>query len=465
MASVEVPTDRPGPVGAVSEPAAQGPGDQAASDRNEAGAELPTGAARSALLWVPGCHATPNSRVEAIARRLKAALDHKAATAGVTFRVAEKVEEVDRGVGGKFRRATLFREGPAGEQPVLDLYEYDYRATLLRPHLEASAFGRWLQVTWIALVSLGRVGWTSLWNWRVKTLLEKLQLLAGAASLLLLVAYAWLLLAALVAAFEQLSGWHVVSNGIKAAYAWLVGVEEPQRLPNLGWLGDLAAALLVVGLGFGGGVPALGDRVKELGATMLATLAYLRIGVQRAALAGRLRGLIEYVAEQNPGYRRVDLVGYSFGSLVVLDSLFPQQGPPDPRYRLVRGLVTIGCPWDGVRLLYPGFTRNRFASAGVPAGWLNIYAPLDVFGSNFRDDAELADATVAVAQTPDGDRMTPTNVAYRTVPDASGLSVMDVITFMGIRAHTYYWGDREEGETTCFEIVVGELFSDDPILA
>ena len=148
--------------------------------------------------------------------------------------------------------------------------------------------------------------------------------------------------------------------------------------------------------------------------------------MQRAALAGRLRGLIEYVAEQTPAYRRVDLVGYSFGSLVALDCLFPQQGPPDPRYGLLRGLVTIGCPWDGARLLYPGFTRNRYARAGVPAGWLNVYAPLDVFGSNFRDDAELADATIAIARTPDGSEMTPINVAYHTVPDASGLGVMDV---------------------------------------
>jgi hypothetical protein len=36
---------------------------------------------------------------------------------------------------------------------------------------------------------------------------------------------------------------------------------------------------------------------------------------------------------------------------------------------------------------------------------------------------------------------------------------------MGIRTHGSYWGDREEGEATCFEIVVGELFGDDPILA
>jgi hypothetical protein len=460
MASVEVPGDDSGRASARSDPAVRASGQPA-----EAGAGPGANAGRIALLWVPGCQRTPNGSVEAIARRLRTAFDHQAASPGVTFRVAEKVEEVDRGNGGKFRRATLFRQDAASAEPVLDLYEYDYRSTLLRPHLEASAFGRWLQVTWIALASLGRVGWTSLWNWRVKTLLEKLQLLAGAAILLLLVAYAWLLLVALVAAFEQLSGWHVVSHAIKAAYAWLVGVDEPQELPDLGWLGGVAAALLVVGFAFGGGLPALGDRIRELGATMVATLAYLRVGVQRAAPAGRLRDLIEYVAEQNPRYRRIDLVGYSFGSLVALDSLFPQQGPPDPRYVLVRGLVTIGCPWDGVRLLYPGFTRNRFARPGVPRGWLNVYAPLDIFGSNFRDDAELAEATIAVATTPGGDAMTPTNAAYRTVPDATALSVMDVITFMGIRAHSYYWGDREEGEATCFELVVGELFQGDPILA
>ena len=58
----------------------------------------------------------------------------------------------------------------------------------------------------------------------------------------------------------------------------------------------------------------------------------------------------------------------------------------------VKNLVTIGCPFDMVRTYWPNYFINRQRQSNAPVQWINIYAPLDVFGSNFRDDDKTDDA-------------------------------------------------------------------------
>ncbi|MCL1870335.1 MAG: hypothetical protein FWF90_07980 [Promicromonosporaceae bacterium] len=94
----------------------------------------------------------------------------------------------------------------------------------------------------------------------------------------------------------------------------------------------------------------------------------------------------------------IHLVGFSFGSLVLLEALYPQKSGDneDPGANLaqlasaVRSLTTVGCPADFVRLYWPEWFRDRCALAELD--WLNIYNASDVFGSNFRNDRDGATA-------------------------------------------------------------------------
>jgi hypothetical protein len=407
------------------------------------------GNSRIAVIWVPGLYATANTAVDAVARRLAYALDRRAATPGASFRVGERIEEIDRGKAGKIKRASITRQDAAGEAAAVDVFELDYAPTLLRPHLEATALRRWLEATWVVISAL-ILALATYRHRGGKTLMEKLQLVFGALWLLMLVGYVWILFIGVVVAinalFElDLGRWLGLVEGGWETASWVTG------------------GLLVLALGASATIPAMRARLEQAGAATISAFAYLRVGRQRAALTGHLADLVEHIAEEGPAYRRLDIVANSFGSLIAMDALFPHGNAPEPRLAMVKGLVTIGCPYDAVRAFWPGYAAGRQALDGAPSGWLNVYSPLDVFGSNFRDDAADAQPELPVAESAhDGHK--PVNHVFATGQTSGSLTLLDVLVLGGFRAHGRYWGDLEEAENTCFNAVVSELFRDDPVL-
>ncbi len=408
-------------------------------------------ASRIAVIWVPGLYASPNTAVDAVARRMAYALDRRATSPSARFSTAERIEEIDRGKAGKVRRATIVRSENGQETPAVDLFELDYAPTLLRPHLEATALRRWLEASWVVLSSL-LLALATYRHRRGKSLMAKLQLVFGALWLLMLVGYVWLLFLGVVVAIDS-----------------LFGLELGARLGMAGGWWDAASpvigGLLVLALGASATVPAIRARLEQAGAATISAFAYLRVGRQRPALTGHLADLIEHIAEAGDTYRRVDVIANSFGSLIALDTLFPHGTLPEPRLAMVKGLVTIGCPFDAVRAMWPGYAENRRGIDGAPSGWLNVYAPLDVFGSNFRDDNADEKPDSVVEETSADAGHTPTNHIFQAGQVSASLTLLDVLVLGGFRAHGRYWGDQEEAENTCFNAIVSELFQDDPLLA
>lgn len=109
-------------------------------------------------------------------------------------------------------------------------------------------------------------------------------------------------------------------------------------------------------------------------------------------LRGHLAALLEYLAESEERPATIDVVGYSFGSIVAIDALFPCVQEPPPRLSTIDRLITIACPYDFVRSYWPDYFTRRFSRAGAPPDWVNFYAPSDVLASNFRDDAAVDSA-------------------------------------------------------------------------
>lgn len=145
------------------------------------------------------------------------------------------------------------------------------------------------------------------------------------------------------------------------------------------WLDAMKAWLLAGGIGLLSIKRVRAELERGLN-LFLMSARYFIAGRGRVKCTGRFNDLLEHVAETNAG--RVDVVGYSMGSLVALDALFPWIGTPAKRCALVRTLTTIGCPFDFVRAFWPAYFEGRAAGA-TGLRWVNVYSPLDLLGSNF----------------------------------------------------------------------------------
>src|SRR5207247_5225157 len=79
----------------------------------------------------------------------------------------------------------------------------------------------------------------------------------------------------------------------------------------------------------------------------VSVMSYFRYGERRGDLSGNLARLMQHLAERGKvKYSRVDLVAYSFGTIVALDALFPPRGQSVRTFSDIGRLVTIGCPFD-----------------------------------------------------------------------------------------------------------------------
>lgn len=199
----------------------------------------------------------------------------------------------------------------------------------------------------------------------------------------------------------------------------------------------------------------------------LAVDHYVRRQEGAEDLHGRLENLMATLGDL--GYRRVDVVSYSFGSVVAFNVVFPGQ-PPDARGPIstIDTLVTIGSPYDIVRRIREKYFTNRHALSDHPKRWINVYVPSDVLGSNFRNDShreQPADEVLQAATAQGGQLPTPENVVYLPggIPQ-DGPAWGDLFGFRGLRVHARYWDPGELNERTCFDKVVAKLYGDDPII-
>ena len=142
----------------------------------------------------------------------------------------------------------------------------------------------------------------------------------------------------------------------------------------------------------------------------------------------------------------VHLLGYSFGSLVLFDAMFPRatsHRSGDP-VASVRSLTTIGCPLDAVRLFRPRYADTRAArAAGTP--WRNVFIATDVFGSNLRNGDDVQGGSQTSIDIIDVD---PISIRYLD----ERLSWGTVLRLRGFRSHAGYWGGPDEG--SCFDGLV-----------
>ena len=417
---------------------------------------------RDCFVFLPGMAGgvAVNQKIDVLCRRIAAALDSNADDRTITF--SHKVHALENLKTFKGEVGTIYRQDDQGDTPVIDVYMLDYRQTLIERYENRNL----LVKTGLLLAALpggvARILGAMITRRTSKSRQEKLQLLYAIGILCLLIVYVAILIGALASLIDDSNVLAKVLPGTKLTefFKWFSKVSQ--------WIVVLGAVLLLF-------LPPkfnFKERIGQAAVDYLCLVYYLNLGEQRNTIVGRLETFIDEISrisgterKKGPGkgYRHIHLFSYSFGSIIALDALFPAGRSPGRPLRDIHTLVTIGCPFDFVRTFWSSyFDKRREYAKDHPARWLNVYSPLDVLASNFRNDSQIGDASISIRAeelSANADAPAPSNVRFHEGLDHSQLSFSDSLTLLGLRAHSMYWSSKAEVERNCFSELIPKMYN------
>lgn len=463
---------------------------------------------REAIIFIPGIgKGWDDPSIEGVARRLAIDIDRQSVSEKAKVHV--EIAEQEYGIGYKCKMFTLIKSHDKKARSLIDVFGLDYNETLVETYAKRNLFTKTFLLALTLIEGFRRVIFR--FYRKGKSGKEKLQLVYGLVIASLLIAYMVLLILAVVSSVEQLkkaydaSGqqnspatqtvpaapanekkssalqqslmaqsdaggpagalWNLVKRG--AAYvragvrsSWNFIIDKKELFPSI--------IVLISALGF---IMPPKAKIKEkisLAATnYLCLIHYLNWGERNHAIGGKLEALLEHLVEKEDDYKKIHIIGYSFGSIVALDNLFPAGRLPIDRFSRIDTLVTIGCPFDMIRTYWPDYFMGRRALSPDKPKWINVYSPIDILSSNFADGGN--DIPVDEAQEQDigieadGTLHKPESLIFSQGPHKA-LGWWDILTLAGFRAHSLYWGEEVKGEITCFQPIVNKMYRDTPVL-
>lgn len=233
--------------------------------------------------------------------------------------------------------------------------------------------------------------------------------------------------------------------------------------------------------------------IEHLGGSLVAMILYLNFGERRNVLVGQIRDLLAFLAGKG-SYSQIHVISYSVGTLITLDALMPPRTEVDNDepgwlmpFHKISSLTTIGCPYDTLQVYWRDYFTGRYPlppslrQPGSP-GWINIYSPDDILGSNFREDPCDKDPQAhwgiqTMQERPAGaPEATDTHGSKAEVPDRNLVwltrfnprrrsSLLDVITLIGLRAHSLYWEPAGDPQINCFDLFLSSVYGpDNPLM-
>ena len=410
---------------------------------------------RDAIIYIPGLFHEPGEAVNTVGRNIAAALD-STSPPEYKFTLSPGKDEHYGYTERATRTVTITREVDAQKTPLIDIYELSYGRTLTDGYEKKKPIIQALLI----LVSL-------LWNMprlviairmRSKGFSQKLQVAYAGLITSLLGAYMVLLLFTVLATLGDTTITQVPDNEAKTDIEQSTGLgsatEDVKETPW--WLYYSQVAIIgLTGLGLLTKKDAK-QFLSRFSTWYMGVVAYLNQGRSRDNVAGQLTSLLEYVAQKSDEveYRRMHIIGYSFGSIVALDAMFPYN-KPSARYRLVDTLVTVGCPFDFIRTYWPRYFEERVALEGVPRRWLNVYRTADVLGSDFLDETKTGSEERGVGLAT-GPPKRPENIL---LGQGGGLDKLEALRLIGFKEHSCYWFDDPYAQDA-FDLVVERVYAD-----
>lgn len=207
---------------------------------------------------------------------------------------------------------------------------------------------------------------------------------------------------------------------------------------------SITALLLII-------VPKAKIIITALATEFVSANNYLEVGAQSQRIHGNLDLLIEYIAENEP-HTKIQYHTYSFGSLVVLDMLFPFGTVPSKNVQqLSETVITIGTPVEFVKAYYNGYFNDRNKLLDAKITWLNVYSADDALGTNFRKDGKKGESEFGLELN----SMKPVNINYE-ISNVSSNGIIDAVMLGGIKSHSIYWDEAPDG-LSCLRLVYNEM--------
>lgn len=421
-------------------------------------------APREALVYVPGLAALGIERrtTTGVVRRLQRAFDRYVGPGEVTWRVEWTDAAVDAaGSSGHGPLATIWSKEPDGkdsagkETPVVDVFEYGYAKTLVDGWEKSSLLKRAAQVLVALFFQM-----PSIWRGFAAaghSVKGRAQLVVATVMIVAMLAYAAVLLVAVLQTGQQI--WQaaageaapkatVETSATTESAQDATADEAPSGVTVPQWLA-IAGALIAAA------TRKAGNRLSSAGSSLFAVNSYLSLAEKRPEVTGGLHDLCERLREQ-PKYTTVRMIGYSFGAVVALEALYPLSGLPPQGIQKVASLATIGAPYDFVLAVKPGWFKDRNGE-NIQRSWINVYSPVDLLGSNFRDDADDGDATRGISVTGESEPLRPSvNLDWELGID---MKLRNLVLMAGFTSHGMYWGEDGVDDHNVFNLVVQKLYT------
>lgn len=379
------------------------------------------------LVYAPGLGQTAENSAGRVAEVIATLVDRR--RVGTVSTSVETKVTAPRGL--RVGKTVLAKD----DTPILRVFELDYRARLDTSSSAAGPPASPGVFRSSAFALFGMVRLIKALPQAAKSPMAKLQLAYGLIAVLaLMVSAAVAIVAGLVAAGVSMPDWIDSLFGEHAA-AWSIGIGGTVVLT---WAAT-RKALLAVAVSTQRLVRYVWNE-NRLGDTVALTVDDAVNGLRDNGWTGDIH-----------------LLGYSFGSLVLFDALFPKVTSlraPD-EVLSVRSLTTLGCPLDVVRMFHPEYVTNREARA-PDAPWRNVFIATDVCGSNLLDSDDKAESTSAAepkAFVIDG--VTPVSTRYLD----EELTFWSVLRIKGFRTHAGYWGSARD--SSCFDVLIEQWLATD----
>ncbi len=454
--------------------------------KSETSSAKPVLTGKDAIIFLPGIgDGAPLAAFDAMSRRIAAAFDKQALTGESTFEVREMKQE--RQKSGLTEVATLVRKDGHKEAVIADLFLMDYTAFHEKERTAHSPAGHLIGLLGLG-VSLSLRILQALIFGRSLRFWHKVQLglacLAGLVAtgfcvLILATAFHYMLLTVsylgqvAVSLVDSTIHWITASSASGGAtpFTWPQLPHPPnssgrifQTIPiDFHVLGRLSEGLIVIVAA--ASLLMKGDikrTLTGLSQKLSFTARYVQTGLDQGPLVGQLSALLESIVEKgNKGapYRQVHLFAQGFGSMLAIDAIFPRS-LPEQRYRSVTGLVTIGCPFDLVRAIWPQYYSMRQSWGENPVTWLNVFHPEDILASDFQDKQGI-DRTPHGVELTSLKARTPRNLLLGT----EAFSTLHRLSLVGFRLQNRYWNGNHDFDRNCWDVVIRELYKDDAVLA
>ncbi len=210
------------------------------------------------------------------------------------------------------------------------------------------------------------------------------------------------------------------------------------------WITTVTAFLTTI-------IPSFRNFISNTATEFLCLDYYLTISDNKLEIIGKLEGLIERISE-NDDYSTLEIHGYSFGSIILIDSIFPYGNKPALRLtKEVKRIVTIGCPHDFISTFYPNYFSDRTLPINSSLKqWFNIYSEIDILSSNFRPDDKKENGRFKLLNS----EIETQNIFFNIINPKS-LNFWSHIGVIGIRAHKLFWGKGVDA-SSCLNMLIEE---------